>query len=38
MKNILEEIVKQKRKDLKAIKEKISLSSIDNKIKSVDNK
>ena len=37
MKNILEEIVKQKRKDLKAIKEKISLSSIDNKIKSVDN-
>jgi indole-3-glycerol phosphate synthase len=37
MKNILEEIIKQKKEDLKIIKEKISLSSIDVKIKSINN-
>jgi indole-3-glycerol phosphate synthase len=37
MENILEKIIKQKKNDLKFIKEKISLSAIDNKIKSIDN-
>ena len=37
MENILEKIIKQKKKDLKNIKEKISLNSIENKIKSIDN-
>ena len=37
MKNILEKIIAQKKIDLKIIKEKISLISIDNKIKSLDN-
>ncbi len=35
--NILERIIKQKKEDLKIIKEKISLNSIENKIKSVNN-
>ena len=35
--NILEKIVKQKKEDLKTIKEKNSLSAIDNKIKSINN-
>jgi len=37
MKNILEKIIKQKKEDLKTIKEKISLATIDSKIKSIDN-
>jgi len=37
MQNILDKIVKQKREDLKIIKEKISLTAIDKKIKFVDN-
>ena len=37
MKNILEKIIAQKKIDLKFVKEKISLTSIDNKIKSIDN-
>jgi indole-3-glycerol phosphate synthase len=37
MKNILEKIVKQKKEDLKVIKEKVSLASIDNKIKYMNN-
>ena len=37
MNNILEKIIKQKKDDLKAVKEKISLASIENKIKSIDN-
>ena len=37
MTNILEKIIKQKKEDLKIIKEKISLSSIDVKIKSINN-
>ena len=36
MKNILNKIIKQKQEDLKVIKEKISLTAIDEKIKSVD--
>ena len=37
MKNFLEKIVKKKKEDLVAIKEKFSLSEIDNKIKSINN-
>jgi len=37
MQNILEKIVKQKQEDLKVIKEKISLTTIDQKIKSINN-
>jgi len=37
MENILNKILVQKKKDLKVLKEKISLTSIDNKIKSIDN-
>jgi indole-3-glycerol phosphate synthase len=37
MENILEKIISQKKKDLKTIKEKISLDAIDTKIKSIDN-
>jgi indole-3-glycerol phosphate synthase len=37
MENILEKIIKQKKEDLKAVKEKISLPEIENKIKSIDN-
>ena len=37
MENILEKIIKQKKEDLKAVKERNSLSAIDNKIKSIDN-
>ena len=37
MKNILEKIIKQKKEDLKTIKEKISLATIESKIKSIDN-
>ena len=33
MKNILEEIIKQKKKDLESIKKKNSLTSIEKKIK-----
>jgi len=36
MKNILDKIVKQKQEDLKIIKEKISLTTIDEKIKFID--
>ena len=36
MENILEKIIKQKKESLKTIKEKISLSAIDMKIKSID--
>jgi len=36
MKNILEKIIKQKKKDLEAIKKKISLTAIQNKIKFID--
>jgi len=35
--NILKKIIKQKKKDLKVVKEKISLNAIDNKIKSLSN-
>ena len=37
MENILKKIIKQKKKDLKVVKEKISLNAIDNKIKSLSN-
>ena len=37
MVNILEKIIKQKKEDLKTIKEKISLARIENKINSIDN-
>ena len=37
MENILEKIIKQKKEDLKTIKEKISLLTIENKIKSINN-
>ena len=37
MENILEKIISQKKRDLKTIKEKISLDAIDTKIKSIDN-
>jgi indole-3-glycerol phosphate synthase len=37
MENILEKIIKQKKEDLKAIKEKISLTAIQDKIKSINN-
>ena len=37
MKNILEKIIKQKKEDLKAIKRQISLTTIENTIKSIDN-
>jgi|TARA_B110001452_G_scaffold13956_1_gene11495 indole-3-glycerol phosphate synthase len=37
MKNILEEIIKQKKKDIEITKKKNSLTSIENKIKSIDN-
>ena len=37
MENILNKILVQKKEDLKVLKEKISLTSIDNKIKSIDN-
>ena len=37
MKNVLEKIIVQKKEDLKIIKKKNSLISIDNKIKSIDN-
>ena len=37
MKNILEKIIKQKKEDLKIVKEKISLLTIENKIKSINN-
>ena len=37
MENVLEKIIKQKKDDLKTIKEKISLTAIENKIKSIDN-
>ena len=36
MENVLEKIIAQKKKDLKVIKKKNSLTSIDNKIKSID--
>jgi indole-3-glycerol phosphate synthase len=36
MENVLEKIIAQKKKDLKVIKKKNSLKSIDNKIKSID--
>ncbi len=36
MENILEKIIKQKKEDLKTIKETISLNTIENKIKSID--
>jgi indole-3-glycerol phosphate synthase len=37
MENVLEKIIKQKKEDLKIIKEKISLYTIENKIKSIEN-
>jgi indole-3-glycerol phosphate synthase len=37
MKNVLEKIIEQKKKDLETIKKKISLNTIENKIKSIDN-
>ena len=37
MENILEKIIKQKKEDLKLIKEKISLTAIDDKIKHISN-
>ncbi len=37
MENILEKIIKQKKEDLRALKEKISLSVIEDKIKSINN-
>ena len=37
MENILEKIIKQKKEDLKIIKEKISLPEIESKIKSISN-
>ena len=37
MKNVLEKIVKQKKEDLKIVKERISLTAIDGKIKSINN-
>jgi len=37
MKNFLEKIITQKKEDLKDIKKKNSLTSIENKIKSIDN-
>jgi indole-3-glycerol phosphate synthase len=37
MTNVLEEIIKQKKENLKIIKKKNSLSKIENKIKSIDN-
>ena len=37
MENILEKIIKQKKEDLKALKVKTSLTSIENKIKYIDN-
>ena len=37
MENILEKIIKQKKEDLKIVKEKISLLTIENKIKSINN-
>lgn len=37
MENVLEKIVKQKKEDLKTIKEKISLTAIEDKIKSINN-
>jgi hypothetical protein len=36
MENVLEKIIAQKKKDLKVIKKKNSLTSIDNKIKYID--
>ena len=36
MENVLEKIIAQKKKELKVIKKKNSLTSIDNKIKSID--
>lgn len=37
MKNILEKIIIQKKEDLKAIKKKVSMTTIENKIKSINN-
>jgi indole-3-glycerol phosphate synthase len=37
MENILEKIIKQKKEDLKGVKEKISLLAIENRIKSINN-
>ena len=37
MKNVLEAIVKQKKEDLKVVKQQFSLTTIDNKIKSMNN-
>jgi indole-3-glycerol phosphate synthase len=37
MKNILEKIIKQKKTDLKSVKERVSLTAIDKKIKSLNN-
>ena len=37
MENVLEKIIKQKKEDLKSVKEKISLTEIESKIKSIDN-
>lgn len=37
MKNVLEKIIKQKKEDLQILKKKISLNTIDNNIKSIDN-
>jgi indole-3-glycerol phosphate synthase len=37
MENVLEKIIKQKKEDLQAVKEKISLLAIENKIKSINN-
>ena len=37
MQNVLKKIINQKKEDLKTVKEKISISAIENKIKSIDN-
>ena len=36
MENVLEKIIKQKKEDIKIVKEKISLIAIEDKIKSID--
>ena len=36
MENVLKKIIKQKKESLKAVKRKISLTAIENKIKSID--
>ena len=37
MENVLEKIINQKKEDLKAVKQKVSLAKIESKIKSIDN-